>query len=221
MAVINTVIAPTILAANKDQFTAFVNAYKGFAKRVQIDITDGQFAPTLTLPVADCTGLVPAEWTVDYHMMVASPSTHVDEVIKQKPSLVIFHVEAGEDLTPTFQKLKAAGIKAGVAIMKQTFPGAVAASIKAADHVLIFGGELGRQGGKADMLQVEKIPLVKAINPEAEIGWDGGANMKNARALAHAGVDVIYVGSAIAASTNPQEMYEKLVGDLDKKGVVI
>ena len=45
MALINTVIVPTILAADKNQFNAFVAAYQGFAKRVQVDIVDGQLAP--------------------------------------------------------------------------------------------------------------------------------------------------------------------------------
>ena len=219
MAVINTVIAPTILAANKEQFGAFVAAYQGFAKRVQIDITDGQLAPTLTLPETDAVSNVP--WLADFHMMVARPSDHVDNLIALKPHLAVFHVETGEDLLPIFERLKAAGILAGVALMKQTYPGDVRPTIAAADHVLIFAGELGHQGATADLLQMEKIPLIREINPEVEIGWDGGANLKNARALAHAGIDVINVGSAIAAAPNPAQMYNDLVADLDKKGVVL
>ena len=38
---------------------------------------------------------------------------------------------------------------------------------------------------------MEKIPLVRNMKPELEIGWDGGANMTNVRALAHADLDVI------------------------------
>ncbi len=219
MALINTVIAPTILAADKNQFGAFVAAYQGFAKRVQIDITDGQLAPTLTLPETDA--VAPAEWTVDYHMMVARPSEHLQNILNLKPSLCIFHAECGEDLLPIFAQLKNAGIKAGVALMKQTFPATFRGAIEGADHVLIFAGELGRQGGQADLLQTEKIDLIKSINPNVEIGWDGGANLKNVRALAHAGIDVIYVGSAIAAAPNPAQMYQDLQADLDKKGVVL
>lgn len=219
MALINTVIVPTILAANKDQFNAFVAAYQGFASRVQIDITDGQLAPTVTLPETEA--VAPENWTVDFHMMVARPSEHLQNIIALKPSLCIFHAECGEDLLPIFTQLKNAGIKAGVALMKQTFPAVYRGAIEAADHVLIFAGELGRQGAEADMLQTEKVDLIKAINPNAEIGWDGGANLKNVRALAHAGINVINVGSAIAGAPNPQQMYQELQADLDKKGVVL
>lgn len=219
MALINTVIVPTILAADKNQFGAFVAAYQGFAKRVQVDIADGQLAPTLTLPENEA--VCPAEWQVDYHMMVARPSEHLQNILALKPHLCVFHAECGEDLLPIFTQLKGAGIKAGVALMKQTFPATFRGAIEAADHVLIFAGELGRQGSEADMLQTEKIDLIKAINPNAEIGWDGGANMKNVRALAHAGIDVINVGAAIAGAPNPAEMYQNLQADLDKKGVVL
>lgn len=219
MALINTVIVPTILAANKDQFNAFVAAYQGFAKRVQIDITDGQLAPTLTLPESEA--VLPEGIQADFHMMVARPSEHLQNIIALKPHLCVFHAECAEDLLPIFTQLKGAGIKAGVALMKQTFPAVYRGAIEAADHVLIFAGELGRQGGQADMLQTEKVDLIKAINPNAEIGWDGGANLKNVRALAHAGIDVINVGSAIAGAPNPQEMYQALQADLDKKGVVL
>ena len=219
MALINTVIVPAILAANKDQFNTFVAAYQGFAKRVQIDITDGQLAPTVTLPETEA--VAPEGWTVDFHMMVARPSEHLQNILNLKPSLCIFHAECAEDLLPIFTQLKGAGIKAGVALMKQTFPATYRGAIEAADHVLIFAGELGRQGGEADMLQTEKVDLIKAINPNAEIGWDGGASLKNVRALAHSGIDVINVGSAIAGAPNPQEMYQELQADLDKKGVVL
>lgn len=219
MALIKTVIVPTILAADQNQFAAFINAYQGFAKRIQIDIVDGQLAPTLTLP--ETQAVAPAGMQVDYHMMVARPSEHLQNILNLKPSLCIFHAECGEDLLPIFTQLKGAGIKAGVALMKQTFPATFRGAIEAADHVLIFAGELGRQGGQADLLQTEKIDLIKSINPNAEIGWDGGANMKNVRALAHAGIDVINVGSAIAAAQNPAQMYQDLQIDLDKKGVVL
>lgn len=219
MALINTVIVPTILAADKNQFGAFVAAYQGFAKRVQVDITDGQLAPTLTLPENEA--VCPEGWQVDYHMMVARPSEHMQNILALKPHLCVFHVECGEDLLPLLAQLKNAGIKAGIALMKQTFPATFRGAIEAADHVLIFAGELGRQGSPADMLQTEKVDLIKAINPNAEIGWDGGANMKNVRALAHAGIDVINVGSAIAGAPNPAQMYQDLQADLDKKGVVL
>lgn len=212
-------IVPTILATSPQQYQQFVAAYQGFAKRVQIDISDGQFTPTITVPAAGLTW--PENWTVDIHMMVARPSEHMQNLLAMKPSMVIFHAETGEDLLPLFTQLKSAGIKCGVALAKPTYPPRVKPFIEAADHVLIFAGELGRQGSVADILQIEKVPLIKQIKPDVEIGWDGGANMNNVRAIAHAGIDVINVGAALATSQNPAAALEELQKEAEKKGVRI
>lgn len=212
-------IVPTILTNDQEQYKKLVTAFQPFARRVQIDISDGTFAPNTTLPLNQL--FWPKEWQVDFHMMVVRPSEYLPLIIQLKPSLVIFHAEAGEDLLPLFEQLKSAGIKAGVALMRSTLPGSVKKYIEAADHVLVFAGEIGRQGSQADMLQAEKIPLIKAINPNAEIGWDGGANLRNVRAIHRAGADAINVGSAITNATDPGAMYEALIADLDKRGVVI
>lgn len=212
-------IVPTILTNDGEQYKKLVTTFQPFAKRVQIDVSDGTFAPSATLPLNQVYW--PKEWQVDFHMMVVRPSEHLPLILQLKPSLCIFHAESGENLLPLFEQLKAAGIKTGVAIMRSTFPGSIKQYIEAADHVLIFAGEIGKQGSQADMLQTEKIPLVKAINQNAEIGWDGGANLRTVRAIYRAGADVINVGSAITNATDPGAMYEALVADLDKRGVVI
>ena len=74
---------------------------------------------------------------------------------------------------------------------------------------------------RSDLMQMEKIPLIRHIKPELEIGWDGGANITNVRALAHADLDVINVGSAIIKNENPARAFQELVAEIDKSGVVI
>ncbi len=212
-------IVPTILTNNPEQYKALITKFQPFAKRIQVDIADGTFAPAVTIPENNVWW--PQGWTVDLHMMVVRPSEHMPILLQLKPSLVIFHAETGEDLLLMFDQLKAAGIKAGVALMKPTYPGSVKQFIEKADHVLIFAGEIGKQGSTADMLQTEKIQLVKDINPNVEIGWDGGANLKTVRAITRAGADVINVGSALTGAEDAKAMYDALVADLDKRGVIL
>lgn len=212
-------IVPTILTDNKQDYRAQAERINVFTRRVQIDVTDGVFAPTQTLDITNVWW--PKNWEADLHLMVANPSEHLDTVLKLSPSLCILHAEASEDLLPSFQILKNAGIKTGVALLPSTFPGNVQPYIEAADHVLIFAGQLGVQGSPADLMQMEKIPLVRNMKPELEIGWDGGANMTNIRAIAHADVDVINVGSAISQAPDPAQAFQELVAEIDKNGVVI
>ena len=70
-------------------------------------------------------------------------------------------------------------------------------------------------------MQTEKIPLVRNMKPDLEIGWDGGANISNIRALAHDDLDIINLGSALATADNPAELYEQMVAEIDKSGVLL
>lgn len=213
-----TVVVPAILADSADAYKAQVERLDGIVQRVHIDITDGEFAPTFTVSAAQVWW--PKEWSVDIHAMVARPSEHLETLIGLKPQMLIFHAETAEDIVPILKRIKKVGIKAGLALLRTTVPSTVAAAIKEADHVMIFTGNLGQYGGEASLMQIEKVRLVRQIKPAVEIGWDGGANVDNAYSLAQGGVDVIDVGGAIASATDPKEMYERLVSEVNKQGVI-
>lgn len=211
-------IVPTILCETEDDYKATIERLHPFAQRVHIDLTDGEFAPTFTVGVNQIWW--PQEWVVDIHAMVAHPSQYVDALIQMKPATVIFHAETGEDLTPVIAKLKQAGIKAGIALLKPTVPSTVQPYIESADHVLVFSGDLGHYGGTASLMQLEKVRLIRTIHPEVEVGWDGGANAENAFSLAQGGVDVINCGGAINKAADPAGAYKQLVDEINKHAVI-
>lgn len=212
------IIAPTILCETDEDYKATVERLHPFAQRVHIDLTDGQFAPTFTVGVNQIWW--PQEWTVDIHAMVSYPSQYVDALIQMHPGTVIFHAEASEDITPSLAKLKQAGIKAGVALLRPTVPSAVKAYIEAADHVLIFSGDLGHYGGTASLMQLEKVRLVRMIHPSVEVGWDGGANPDNCFSLGQGGVDVINAGGAINNAPDPAAAYKQMTEEINKHSVI-
>ena len=212
-------IVPSILTDNKQDYRAQIERINAFTRRVQIDVTDGVFAPTTTLDITNIWWS--KNWTADLHLMATNPSQFLDTILKLSPSLCILHAEASEDLLPIFQTLKEADIKTGLALVPTTFPGNVKHYIDVVDHVLVFAGQIGVQGAQADLMQMEKIALIRNMKPELEIGWDGGANLSNVRALAHADLDVINVGSAISQAENPAQAFEDLVAEIDKNGVVL
>lgn len=213
-----SLIVPTIMAETVDQLRESTEKIQPFARRVHIDISDGEFAPTFLLSEAQLSW--PQGWEVDVHAMVARPSEHLGRLIQLKPSMVILHAESQEDIVPHLAALKQAGIKAGVALLKTTVPATVQPAIEAADHVMIFSGELGKFGGTASMMQLEKVRLVKKLKPAVEIGWDGGVTIENAYTLTQGGVDVLNVGGEIAKSANPGDTYNQLVKEINKHGVI-
>jgi ribulose-phosphate 3-epimerase len=211
-------IAPAVLAETTDQYKEYMEKIHTLANRVHIDISDGEFAPSFTINATEAWW--PEGWHADIHAMVARPSEYVDQLIALRADLIIFHAEVQEDLLPLFQKIKAAGMKTGVALQRSTVPSTVAPIIQASDHVMIFSGELGRYGGTASLMQLEKVRLIRAIKQEVEIGWDGGVTLENAFGLAQGGVDVLNVGGTIAKSADPAATYTALVAEINKHGVI-
>lgn len=211
-------IAPAVLAETTDQFKQMMEKIHQLADRVHIDISDGEFAPTFTITASEAWW--PEGWHADLHAMVARPSEYVDQLIALKADLIIFHAEVEEDLLPVIQKVKSAGMKAGIALQRSTVPSTVAHLIEAVDHVMIFSGELGRYGGTASLMQLEKVHLIRAIKPELEIGWDGGVTLENAFGLTQGGIDVLNVGGTIAKSADPGATYSALVAEINKHSVI-
>lgn len=213
-----SIIAPCITVETEEQFNAAVERLKPFVERVHIDLSDGEFAPRFLYPVDKIWW--PKEWVVDVHCMVMHPMDYIDKLISLKPNLITFHAETGVNLVPILENIKKFNIKAGICLLKTTVPSSVADAIKIADHVLIFSGDLGHYGGVASLMQLEKVRLVKAINPAVEIGWDGGVSVDNAFTLAQGGVDVLNAGGAIANADDPASVYDTLVKEINKHGVI-
>lgn len=213
-----SVIAPAILVDTPEAYKASVDRYHPFAQRVHIDLSDGEFTPSFTVGIDQLWW--PQEWTVDIHAMVARPMEYIEPLVALKPHTIIFHVEAVADIVPILKRVKQAGVRAGIALQRPTVPSTVEEAIKEADHVMVFTGNLGQYGGTASLMQLEKVRLIKAINPNVEIGWDGGVNVDNAYTLTQGGVDVLNVGGAIANAVEAGQVYATLVSEINKHGVI-
>lgn len=212
------VVLPSLTLETDEEYRASIERYGAFTKQVHVDISDGDFAPVFLVEPEKLWW--PNDFVVDIHAMVKHPSDYMDRLISLKPRLIVFHAEADEDIIPIMKNIKRFNIKAGIALLKKTVPSTVAEAIKVADHVLIFSGDLGHYGGKASLMQLEKIRLVKEINPTVEIGWDGGVSIDNAFTLAQGGVTVFNIGGAIAKAENPANVYATLVREINKQGVI-
>lgn len=212
------VITPTILAETAEQYKEQVERVTGFAERVHIDLSDGEFAPTFTISVSELWA--PEGWLVDVHVMANDLNEYVPKLIALRPNLIVVHAEAKSDVVAVLRQIKQAGIRAGLALLRPTVPRTVEEMIKEAEHVMIFSGELGRFGGTASLMQLEKIRLIKAINSNIEIGWDGGVTTENAYSLVQGGINVLNVGGAIQKASDPHLVYTRLQEEINKTGVL-
>lgn len=203
-----SLICPTVLAQDRDEFQDQLETVTSFAARIQIDVADGDFARRTV-------GLSEIKWpeilSVDIHLMHAFPAQVLPQLIALQPALVIVHAEANGDLIGMLTHLKSHGIEAGVALLQATTVQSAEDLIKQVDHVLLFSGSLGQFGGKADLSLLTKVAQIRACNPSVEIGWDGGITIDNAKQLSDGGIDVLNVGGAIQKAMRPENAYRDLV----------
>ncbi|HKX73240.1 MAG TPA: hypothetical protein VJM32_04470 [Candidatus Saccharimonadales bacterium] len=209
-------IAPCVTATDAHAYREQMARIAPFAKRVHVDFSDGEFSPVkLVNPIQ---AYWPEGMAVDLHLMMRDPLAHLETVISLSPQMVILHAESEGNLTSALLQLRALGVKTGVALLQQTAPETARQLIGEADHVLIFSGDLGHFGGQADLDLLRKVAQIRAINPIAEIGWDGGVNLDNAARLVLGGVEVLNVGGGIQRAEDPQATYDQLV-DAAKKAL--
>lgn len=201
-------ICPTVLAEEPHAYREQMERIAPFANRIQIDLTDGDFAPSKTVNIEEIWW--PETIQADIHLMYRYPSEYVDQLIKLNPHLVIVHSEAEADFAALAAKLHHHDIKFGLTLLAETPVEAVSQFMNLVDHLLIFSGTLGHFGGTADLGLLDKVTQIKTLNPRMEVGWDGGVNDQNAKALADGGVDVLNVGGFIQKAENPAAAYAKL-----------
>lgn len=211
------VICPAIMPTSDDPvaFREMMERLGPISPRCQIDLMDGQFAPHHNTEPADIWW--PEGKEVDIHLMYLYPAEAVQTLLTKRPSLIIIHAEAHGDLPEVMRQIQEAGVKAGVALLRTTSVEDARELIEIADHVLLFGGELGGDG-EAELAALDKVAAVRAIHDDLsddedariELGWDGGANASNVVLIAGAGIDVINVGGALRNTDNPEYVYHQL-----------
>jgi ribulose-phosphate 3-epimerase len=203
------IITPTITTADPHEYREQMSLIKSYAEGVHIDFSGGVFTPNALLPIQDA-------WRDDklithVHIMCHDALEVIEDVISLEADLVILHIES-TNAVEALERLYENGTRAGIALLAESS----VADIEELDadglfdHVLIFGGHLGFQGGKADLSQLHKVQEVKEVYPEVEIGWDGGVNETNAKEIANAGVDVLNVGGYLKNAPDPKKAYATL-----------
>jgi len=201
------VICPTVTANDPHGYREQMARIEPFAPRVHIDFGDGEFTERM---VNIAQAYWPDGMTADFHVSYKKPRAQLETITSLKPNMAIIHAEADDDVLAMLLELQAVGIKAGLALLPKSNPNDFTEEISHADHVLLFGGNLGHQGGTADLTVLGKVADIRAINPTVELGWDGGITAENTPTLVEAGIEVLNVGGFIQHADDPKAAYESI-----------
>jgi ribulose-phosphate 3-epimerase len=207
-------ICPTVTAYDMHEYRVQMERLVPFAKRIHIDLMDGEFAPTRSPELTRIWW--PPELVADIHLMYKRPMDYLETLIRLKPAMVIIHNEADVHHMHFAAELHKNDIQVGLALLHDTPVEYAYQIMHSFDQVLVFSGNLGYHGGQADLGQLDKVTKIRAHHPDAEIAWDGGINDENAEALLSAGVRVLNVGGYIQKNDNPERAYATLEAIIQK-----
>jgi len=144
-----SIVCPTVLASDTKEYQKQIKKVETFAKRIQIDLKDNDFAPGESMPIKDIWW--PNNIVADIHVMYRNPQEHLQTLLDLKPSMVIVHAESNCDIPKFASDLRTEGIKTGVCILQATTVESAAYIFPHVQHLLIFSGDLGHFGGQADL----------------------------------------------------------------------
>jgi ribulose-phosphate 3-epimerase len=180
---------------------------------------DGVFVPNISygMPVLEDINRH-AKKTIDVHLMIVDPDRYISTFASLGADILTVHYEACTHLHRTLQAIKAAGMKAGVALNPHTSVNLLEDVIQDIDMVCImsvnpgFGGQSFIENTYAKVAQLKALITKKGASTLIEI--DGGVTNKNATQLAEAGADVLVAGSFVFKAENPTQTIADLKAQL-------
>ena len=204
-------IAPSVLAAdfaNIQRDVEMINNSE--ADWFHIDIMDGVFVPNISFgfPVMEAIKKH-ATKPLDVHLMIVNPDQYIETFKKAGADVLTVHIEACPHLHRTIQAIKAAGMKAGVALNPHTPVHLLKDVIADLDLVCIMSVNPGFGGQKFIRNTFTKVQELKQMIVDADantlIEIDGGVGSDNAKLLVDCGADVLVAGSSVFSAENPVE----------------
>lgn len=204
-------IAPSILSADGSRLGEEIAAVEAAgADMIHIDVMDGHFVPNLTLG----PGLVASlrkttRLPFDVHLMIENPERYVEAFAKAGSDRITVHAEASVHLHRIIAMIREHGVRPGVSVNPSTPLMFVEPILPDIDLLLIMTVNPGFGGQKFIGGMLPKIArakaMIDAIAPEVLLEVDGGVTLKNIRAIANAGADILVAGASVFESSNYAE----------------
>jgi ribulose-phosphate 3-epimerase len=196
-------IAPSILAADFSKLGEEVTAVAEMgADLIHLDIMDGHFVPNISFgPDIIASIRKYTNLPFDVHLMIEPIDSYIEAFVAAGSDIITVHAEAGPHIHSTLQKIRALGIKAGVALNPGTPIEALDNLWDLVDLVLVMTVNPGFGGQSFIESQLLKVSaLRKKINQlghSVSLSVDGGINRKTAKKSVQAGANILVAGSSV------------------------
>ena len=209
-------IAPSVLAAdfsNLQRDIEMIN--ESDADWFHIDIMDGVFVPNISFGMPVLRDIKKhAKKTIDVHLMIVNPDQYIETFATLGADILTVHWEACTHMHRTIQAIKAAGMKAGIALNPHSSVNQLKDIIKDIDLVCLMSVNPGFGGQSFIENTFDKVKelkeLIQSSRSECQIEIDGGVTNQNAKKLVQAGANILVAGSYVFKSSNPTDTISKL-----------
>ena len=203
-------VVPAILTDDPEDLKALVRQAESFTDYVQFDFMDGQFVPSRSVTWEHLANLeMKLSW--EAHLMILHPESWLEDLRQAGAQKVVLHYEAAPSPGEVISQARRLDLKVGLAVNPETSVSTFLPLADEVDSVLFLSVHPGFYGSKFIPEVLDKIAEFRSAKPDMEIGIDGGIKEGNIARIARAGVDVIYVGSAVFLQPQPAESYRHLV----------
>ena len=194
-------ISPSILGGSFSNIERVIlDLNQSRAEYIHFDVMDGDFVPNLTFGPQFITDVRKFSNKVfDVHLMINRVENFLDDYIRAGSDVISFHLEIKENIKKIIEKIKAEGIKCGLAIKPKTAWSEIQPYLQYIDQVIIMSVEPGFGGQKFMIDQVDKIKnisnYIKINKLNVGIEIDGGINFDTGKICVEAGANILVAGS--------------------------
>jgi ribulose-phosphate 3-epimerase len=163
---------------------------------------DGQFVPNIAIgaPIVQSHRRI-THLPMETHLMIFDPDFFLDEFAEAGSASFLVHWEGKNNLHRTVQRIKALGKRAGVAINPATAASVLEEILPDLDKVLVmtvnpgFGHQHFLQSTLPKIRRVAQ--MIEQVNPDCDLGVDGGIDETTAPMAVAAGANVLVAGTSV------------------------
>ncbi len=208
-----TKVVPAILESSASECRRKLQTVRQLTDRAQLDIIDGELIDNRTVQPQELEP--PAGLKVDIHLMVKRPQEYVMPSVKLRPYTIIVQFEGAEAVSEAIEKIKANGIRAGVAINPETELRTVRSLIEQVDYVLLMAYPAGFAGQKMQPVILNRAGELRNQGFGGEIGLDGGVAAETLKKIASARFDLVNTNSYLFTAESVLTRYHEIMEALN------